>query len=101
VFYCNDLGKEPNDDLQGTASSTRSRTSLKEAVRFASSNNLMGIICSSRLMEMVPALTRSVKVAGLVLVAHTASDPSPSIISCVDGVLSKEGVLKFEETIDM
>lgn len=50
VFYCNDLGKEPGDDLQGTASSTRSRTSLKEAVRFASSNNLMGIICSSRLM---------------------------------------------------
>lgn len=50
---------------------------------------------------MVPALARSVKVAGLVLVAHTANDPSPSIISCVDGVLSKEGVLKFEETIDM
>ncbi|KAG0132550.1 ankyrin repeat protein nuc-2 [Tuber indicum] len=101
VFYCNDLGKEPNDDLQGTASCTRSRTSLKEAVRFASSNNLMGIICSSRLMEMVPALAQSVKVAGLVLVAHTANDPSLSIVSCVDGVLSKEGVLKFEETIDM
>lgn len=35
------------------------------------------------------------------LVAHTANDPSPAVIASVDGVLRKEGVLKFEETIDM
>lgn len=101
VFYGNDLGKEPGDDLNEVASSARSCTSIKEAVRFASNNNLMGLICSSRLLDTVPALAQSVKVAGLVLVAHTATDPSPAIIASVDGVLRKEGVLKFEETIDM
>lgn len=50
---------------------------------------------------MVPALAQSVKVAGLVLVAHTADDPTPTIAEGVDGVLSKAGVLRFEETIDM
>lgn len=50
VFYCNDLGKEPGDDLNEVASSARSCTSIKEAVRFASNNNLMGLICSSRLL---------------------------------------------------
>lgn len=44
---------------------------------------------------------QSVKVAGLVLVAHTAKDPSTGIIAAVDGVLRGDGVLKFEETIDM
>lgn len=41
------------------------------------------------------------KVAGLVLVAHTGRDPSTAIIASVDGILRREGVLKFEETIDM
>lgn len=41
------------------------------------------------------------KVAGLVLVAHTGRDPSTAITASVDGVLRREGVLKFEETIDM
>lgn len=53
VFYCNDLGKEPGDDLNEVASSARSCTSIKEAVRFASNNNLMGLICSSRLLVCI------------------------------------------------
>ncbi|KAL7276557.1 phosphate system positive regulatory protein pho81 [Rhizina undulata] len=101
VFYANDLGKEPGDDMDGIAASSTSSTSIKEAVRFASSNNLMGLICSSRLLDMVPALIQSVKVAGLVLVAQTANGSESSINSGVDGILRTEGVLKFEETIDM
>ncbi|KAI5778221.1 ankyrin repeat protein nuc-2 [Geopyxis carbonaria] len=76
--------------------------SMKDAVRFASSNNLMGLICSSDLLDLVPALVQSVKSSGLVLVAHTSLNGQlSSHVTGVDGVLRKDGVLKFEETIDM
>lgn len=56
VFYCNELGKKPGDDLNEVASSARSCVSIKEAVRFASNNNLMGLICSSRLLVSISGL---------------------------------------------
>ena len=79
----------------------------------------MGIICSSKLLvcpshvysyswaltsfitsiqALVPALIQNIKEAGLVVVAH-ASDDSAFRQAGVDGILRKEGVLKFEETI--
>lgn len=50
VFYCNDLGNEPIRDPVGVGFAPRRSISIKEAVAFASSNNLMGIICSSKLL---------------------------------------------------
>jgi len=49
---------------------------------------------------LVSALIQSVKEAGLVVVAHTCDDSIFRQVG-VDGVLRKEGVLKFEETIDI
>ena len=57
---------------------------------------------------MVPALVESVKVAGLVLVTDTSEDVDESAANRnyrmpdgVDGVLRGNGVLRFNETIDM
>jgi CDK inhibitor PHO81 len=59
---------------------------------------------------MVPALVESVKVAGLVLVTDTSGEedngePSSSsytrLREGIDGVLKGNGVLRFNETIDM
>ena len=59
---------------------------------------------------MVPALIESIKVAGLVLVINTSEDitlsekgssVSYNVPDGVDGVLKGNGVLRFNETIDM
>lgn len=57
---------------------------------------------------MVSSLIESIKVAGLVLVTDTSegseskqSKPSYSMPEGVDGVLRGNGVLRFNEMIDM
>lgn len=58
---------------------------------------------------MVPSLIESIKVAGLVLVMNTTADEAwsePAIRGYrmpdgVDGILRRDGVLRFNETIDM
>ncbi|KAK4894381.1 hypothetical protein LTR28_002059 [Elasticomyces elasticus] len=70
----------------------------------------MGLICSSRLLDLVPALIESIKVAGLVLISDVtnASAVRPrqatsfnNIPKGVDGILKENGVLRIHETIDM
>jgi CDK inhibitor PHO81 len=63
--------------------------------------------------DTVPALIESIKSSGLVLVTdksteHGASslatpfsDPFPRLPEGIDGVLKANGVLRFNETIDM
>lgn len=117
VFLCNDLGQEmatgsplgPGDLPQPCGSRT---SSIKEAVRTAQSNNFMGLICCSRLLDMVPALVDAIKSHGLALVVdksrerqansgRLALDPFPRLPNGVDGVLKGSGVLRFNETLDM
>ena len=80
--------------------------SIKESVRIAQSNNFMGLICTSRLLELVPALVPSVKEAGLVLIADYSHDlmrQRPSVVSLakgVDGMLSSNAVLRFRDTVE-
>ena len=58
---------------------------------------------------MVPSLIESVKVAGLVLVTDTSKENSPSgsavrpyrMPEGVDGMLKGNGILRFNEMIDM
>lgn len=57
MFYCNDLGNEPIHDPVGVGLALRNNVSINEAVRFAASNNLMGIICSSKLLVRKPLNT--------------------------------------------
>lgn len=81
--------------------------SIKESVRIAQSNNFMGLVCSSRLLELVPALIASVKEAGLVLISdysHALARGQPASVlnlpGGVDGLLTENAVLKFRDTID-
>ena len=58
---------------------------------------------------MVPSLIESVKVAGLVLVTDTSEDSPPSASTVrsyrmpegIDGMLKGNGILRFNEMIDM
>lgn len=54
-------------------------TSLKDAAMFAASNNILGIICSSSLLNLVPGLVDSIRVFGLVLVSETKSEDETSL----------------------
>jgi CDK inhibitor PHO81 len=131
VFLCNDLGREGEiDSTLSTQSSGQRTTSIKEAVRIAQNNNFMGLICCSRLLvgrsvmstsnknrvltmlqDMIPALIESIKAHGLVLVTDRSAeprvdrgilgDPFPRLPEGIDGVLKTNGVLRFNESIDM
>ena len=81
--------------------------SIKEAVRIAQSNNFMGLICTSRLLDLVPALVSSVKEAGLVLISDYSNDRArtrqPTVLSIAkgaDGLLLNNAVLRFKDQID-
>jgi len=117
VLLCNDLG-EPRDQKPSfahntTQSSGRTALSIKEAARIAQSNNFMGLICRSTLLDMVPALIESIKELSLVLVADTSDEGDSLAVpglgaqgmyrmpDGVNGVLRGNGVLRFNESIDM
>ncbi|KAK3943504.1 ankyrin repeat protein nuc-2 [Diplogelasinospora grovesii] len=123
VFLCNDLGRQEDPDTEdspmigsGEDDATiqtdgRRTTSIKDAVRTAQSNNFMGLICCSRLLDMVPALVDAIKSHGLALVVDKSADkpvefspladPFPRLPKGVDGLLKGNGVLRFNESIDV
>nr|Q01317.2 RecName: Full=Ankyrin repeat protein nuc-2; AltName: Full=Nuclease 2 [Neurospora crassa OR74A]CAD70463.1 Nuc-2 protein [Neurospora crassa] len=156
VFLCNDMGREDrkqqqqgscskgdgDEDMGGTTAASRREaadertlqsdgrrtSSIKDVVRTATSNNLMGLICCSRLLDMVPALVDAIKSHGLALVVDKSgepeaanskdsgdkqlgisgalgglagSDPFPKLPKGVDGLLKSNGVLRFNEYIDV
>lgn len=110
VLLCNELGvAPPPSDLNSSIVTNCGRTdmSVKESVRIAQSNNFMGLICTSRLLDLVPALVSSVKEAGLVLISDYSYDRTrsqqPSILSLpkgADGLLLNNAVLRFKDQID-
>jgi len=52
VFLCNDLGKQEDAPVPigGILADGQRSSSIKDAVRTAQNNNLMGLICCSRLL---------------------------------------------------
>ncbi|KAK3905350.1 hypothetical protein C8A05DRAFT_12806 [Staphylotrichum tortipilum] len=116
VFLCNDLGRL-QEGQAGTQQQQvyRASCSIKDAVRTAQGNNFMGLICCERLLDMVPALVDAIKSHGLALVVDRAgacvksaaetggplADPFPRLPKGVDGVLKRDGVLRFNESIDV
>lgn len=52
-------------------------SSLKEAVKFAKQNNLLGVICGAQTIVQVPSLIKTAKESGLILVTagKVNSDP--------------------------
>ncbi|KAK4189980.1 hypothetical protein QBC35DRAFT_117541 [Podospora australis] len=120
VFLCNDLGKREfvEDNINAVNKRPAVSTSIKDSVRTAQSNNFMGLICCERLLDMVPALVDAIKSHGLALVVDKSSsmssqqqqefmgpggtiDPFPRLPKGVDGVLKGNGVLRFNESIDV
>ncbi|KAL4911727.1 hypothetical protein BDW62DRAFT_47648 [Aspergillus aurantiobrunneus] len=125
VLLCNDLGQirdlardagtHPDVDSSGRAS-----MSIKESARVAQSNNFMGLICRSSLLNVVPALVATIKELGLVLVADTsdeAEQPDNQALAAagsmgvaelayrmpegVNGLMKANGILRFNDMIDM
>ncbi|KAF2840695.1 putative cyclin dependent kinase inhibitor Pho81 [Patellaria atrata CBS 101060] len=110
ILLCNGLGTDgissTNPKGPQVQSSGRTTSSVKSAVQIARDNNFMGLICNSRLLALAPALIESIKTAGLVLItdlSDTADDAGSSYRAPegVDGFLRRNGVLRFNETIDM
>ncbi|KAI0910259.1 hypothetical protein F4823DRAFT_638043 [Ustulina deusta] len=108
VFLCNNLGREEMMPAPNFIQSSGRRTfSVKEAVRIAQNNNLMGLVCSARLLDMVPALVDAIKSHGLALVVdqsaqpQTHAEPILRMPKGVDGILKSNGVLRFNESIDV
>ncbi|KAI5284862.1 phosphate system positive regulatory protein pho81, partial [Ascosphaera aggregata] len=98
VFLCNDMGKFK--DLTSTSGSRpviecsgRTSMSVKESARVAQSNNLMGVILRSSLLNLMPALTDSIRELGLAIIADTSDEaPPPAPPAAVP--LSIMGMLK-------
>jgi CDK inhibitor PHO81 len=94
----------PDPDM--ISSCGRTDMSIKEAVRIAQSNNFMGLICTSRLLDLVPALVDSIKEAGLVLISDYSYDvknSKPGVLDLakgVDGLVSENAVMRFKEAVD-
>ncbi|KAJ5934676.1 hypothetical protein N7466_004223 [Penicillium verhagenii] len=126
VLLCNDLGQIRDltlnmDILPDVNSSGRTSMSIKESARIAQSNNFMGLICRSSLLNVVPALVETIKELGLVLVADTCDeagqpDRRDSLAAAnpvgvaewayrmpdgVNGAMKANGVLRFNDMIDM
>ncbi|CAG8601874.1 21079_t:CDS:2 [Gigaspora margarita] len=74
-------------------------TSIKEAVKFAKINNLLGVIFEATLLVHVPSLITNVKQAGLILTTFGAANNDPRNIRIqekygVDAIVI-DGVIKY------
>lgn len=115
VLLCNDLGRLAN--TSGPQHSVNISPSIKESARLSTNNNFMGMTCSARILEMVPALVDTVRQAGLVLVSDASDDAAITLQSTspqtradtgwsmvpegINGIMKGNGILRFNETIDM
>lgn len=51
--------------------------------------------------ELAPALIESVKTASLVLIADLSTQPFATMPEGIDGYFKGEGVLRFNQTVDI
>ncbi|KAJ1955517.1 phosphate system positive regulatory protein pho81 [Linderina pennispora] len=96
-------GRHPLDPATVDAPSLNARPqhlSLKESVRFACDNNLLGIMCDAALLTRVPSLITSVKNNGLFLISFGANNGDEQMCAQqkmhgVDAIMY-HGVIKYE-----
>ncbi|KAF9177034.1 phosphate system positive regulatory protein pho81, partial [Haplosporangium sp. Z 11] len=55
-------------------------TSIKEAVKFARSNNLLGVICEATPLIQVPSLITHIKESGLILSSFGVGNKDPALV---------------------
>lgn len=120
ILLCNDLGQShdsitshPNTRTAPINSSIAltHTASIKESARLAQNNNFMGLTCSAKILQMVPSLIETIKQAGLVLVSDASDDETPANLDPttrwsitpegVNGIMKSNGILRFNESIDM
>ena len=104
TLLCNDITDLEHVGRVNTASSSRSQMSIKESSRIAQSNNLMGIVCSWGVLSMVPALIDTIKELGLILVCDSSGQHDQgggTIPDGVNGIVRDNGVLTFNESVDI
>jgi CDK inhibitor PHO81 len=122
VLLCNELGTDGSTAQNGRATSVQNtggsaQMSVKEAVQIAKSNNLMGLMCSWRLLKFAPALIEAIKTAGLVLIADLTGSTDDMPIDAdsgfprshhgvaglegIDGMVRGNAVLRFNDSVDM
>ncbi|KAJ2402045.1 phosphate system positive regulatory protein pho81 [Coemansia sp. RSA 2559] len=82
------------------AKPTSRHLSLKEAIRFACANNLLGIMCSASLFTRVPELVKNIKGNGLFLISfgRENQDEKACVLQKANGVdaIMNDGVIKYE-----
>ncbi|KAJ2736937.1 phosphate system positive regulatory protein pho81 [Coemansia sp. BCRC 34962] len=99
-------GADPSDERDVRAGDAPSfnppshHLSLKEAVRFACTNNLLGVMCTSSLLTRVPALIKNIKDNGLFLVSFGRENQDEQLRALqrghgVDATMC-DGVIKYE-----
>lgn len=122
VLLCNDLGgsKYHHEVMYMTSTSIQAvvpTSSIKESARLAQSNNFMGLMCSSRILSRVPALVETIKQAGLVVVSDISdqdgseerqannvsakSEGWTAMPEGINGIMKMNGILRFNESVDM
>ncbi|ORZ04447.1 hypothetical protein BCR41DRAFT_198189 [Lobosporangium transversale] len=60
-------------------------TSIKEAIKFARSNNLLGVICEATPLIQVPSLITHIKKSGLILASFGMSNRNPVLVQAQKG----------------
>ncbi|KAF2745635.1 hypothetical protein M011DRAFT_469297 [Sporormia fimetaria CBS 119925] len=83
VFLCN--SQDPSLLADG-----ETMLSIRDAVRIARDNNLVGLMCSARLLDRVPALVHSIKSAGLLLVSDASRIEGDTEGGRMDGRIPKD-----------
>ncbi|KAG0331125.1 phosphate system positive regulatory protein pho81 [Podila horticola] len=78
-------------------------TSIKEAVKFARSNNLLGVICEATPLIQVPSLITHIKESGLILSSFGVANKDPAYVQVqkshgVDAFMVMENPLTSEPT---
>ncbi|KAG0044842.1 phosphate system positive regulatory protein pho81, partial [Gryganskiella cystojenkinii] len=66
-------------------------TSIKEAIKFARSNNMLGVICEATPLIQVPGLITNIKESGLILTSFGASNRDAGLVQ----LQKKHGVDAF------
>lgn len=96
---------EPGDDLQANEEEEETHeadercTSIKEAIRFAKSANLLGIVCDARPLVQVPSLINTIKEGGLILGSFGEANTDPENVklqeSCGVDAIMVDNVVSF------
>ncbi|KAI9032077.1 PLC-like phosphodiesterase [Hyaloraphidium curvatum] len=98
-------GSEPEDagaDEEEIHEADDRCTSIKEAIRFAKSANLLGIVCDARPLVQVPSLIGTIKEGGLLLATFGEANADPENVrlqeSCGVDAIMVDNVFKYNVT---